>query len=269
MVSLLYEVLLEHRTVFELAQTIRCSRRNGTRNRSDNVRIRIVAPVQARASEMLEAGRLAPIADLAPHMLRRTFASVLADLGVPPRRAMYLHHHADPKFTMRIYQRVLDWGEERRRWCAPQAPFRAAQGAFTVLTGRDLRRMIEGPREKVTGTHGTSPLAGTKKLRKCGALRAADGIRTHDLLHGKQSLPDCLRRQLPANGSFLLSLLTARVSEMSPMRRLEDRMRTGGADRPPLSLEGCACAASAERMRERVGSRRRLSLIVIPSGLRL
>jgi hypothetical protein len=43
-----------------------------------------------------------------PHMLRRTFASILAELGIPPRRAMYLLGHTDPTLTMAVYQQVLD-----------------------------------------------------------------------------------------------------------------------------------------------------------------
>lgn len=44
------------------------------------------------------------------HTLGRTFASILAEVGVPPRRAMYLLGHTDPTLTMRVYQQVLDMG---------------------------------------------------------------------------------------------------------------------------------------------------------------
>jgi hypothetical protein len=47
---------------------------------------------------------------MTPHTLRRTFASLLAEVGVAPRRAMYLLGHTDPKLTMRVYQQVLDMG---------------------------------------------------------------------------------------------------------------------------------------------------------------
>jgi hypothetical protein len=47
---------------------------------------------------------------MTPHTLRRTFASILAEIGVPPRRAMYLLGHTDPTLTMRVYQQVLDMG---------------------------------------------------------------------------------------------------------------------------------------------------------------
>jgi integrase len=45
-----------------------------------------------------------------PHTLRRTFASILAECNVPPRRAMYLLGHTDATLTMAVYQQVLDLG---------------------------------------------------------------------------------------------------------------------------------------------------------------
>jgi hypothetical protein len=42
--------------------------------------------------------------------LRRTFASILAECDVPPRRAMYLLGHTDPTMTLGIYQQVMDMG---------------------------------------------------------------------------------------------------------------------------------------------------------------
>lgn len=71
--------------------------RNGGRQTPDNVRARILAP----------AGEAIGI-HVTPHMLRRTFASMLAELGVPPRRAMYLLGHTNPTLTMAVYQHVLD-----------------------------------------------------------------------------------------------------------------------------------------------------------------
>ena len=76
----------------------------------DNVRARILAPLRRRANELLEAEGRLPIAHMTPHTLRRTFASILAACDVPPRRAMYLMGHTDPKFTMGVYQQVLDMG---------------------------------------------------------------------------------------------------------------------------------------------------------------
>jgi hypothetical protein len=52
----------------------------------------------------------AVIGHMTPHTLRRTFASILPEVGVPPRRAMYLLGDTDPTLTMRVYQQVLDMG---------------------------------------------------------------------------------------------------------------------------------------------------------------
>jgi integrase len=111
--------------------------RNGTAQRPDNVRSRILAPVHARANEVLaQDGRL-PIAHMTPHTLRRTFASILAATNVPPRRAMYLLGHTDAKLTLSVYQQVLDMGAgsievlEGVLGCS-------LQEACDVLTGRVL-----------------------------------------------------------------------------------------------------------------------------------
>jgi integrase len=149
MVPRLYEVLLEHRAEFAYGPNDPVfATRLGTRNTPDNVRARIVAPVHVQANELLKAARLAPIARLTPHTLRRTFASILAELGVPPRRAMYLLGHRDPKFTMRVYQQVLNMGGggqdqlERSLGCT-------CEEAFVVLTGRVVRGLIEDPLGKM------------------------------------------------------------------------------------------------------------------------
>ena len=84
--------------------------RNGTAQRPDNVRSRILAPVHVRANELLAADGRLPIAHMTPHTLRRTFASILAATNVPPRRAMYLLGHTDAKLTLSVYQQVLDMG---------------------------------------------------------------------------------------------------------------------------------------------------------------
>jgi hypothetical protein len=84
--------------------------RNCTRNTQDNVRRHVVEPVRDRANELIAKAGQPAIARLTPHTLRRTFASILAECGVPPRRAMYLLGHTNPKLTMAVYQQVLDMG---------------------------------------------------------------------------------------------------------------------------------------------------------------
>lgn len=111
MVPALREILLEHRAEhpYGLGDPV-FPTSNGTRNTTHNVRRHVIDPVRARANELLlEAGRPA-IRRLTPHTLRRTFASILAECNVPPRRAMYLLGHTDPTLTMAVYQQVLDLG---------------------------------------------------------------------------------------------------------------------------------------------------------------
>jgi Phage integrase family len=84
--------------------------RNGTRQDPDNVRSRLLPRLRQRANELLETRGYRKIGHLTPHTLRRTFASLLAEVGVPPRRAMYLIGHTDPTLTMRVYQQVMDMG---------------------------------------------------------------------------------------------------------------------------------------------------------------
>lgn len=109
----------------------------GKRNHSDNIRARIVAPAHDRANELLTRDGQGSIAHLTPHTLRRTFASLLAEVGVSPRRAMYLLGHTDPNLTMRVYQHVLDL-----RGSAPEQLEEllgcTVDEAFWVLSGREF-----------------------------------------------------------------------------------------------------------------------------------
>lgn len=112
--------------------------RNGTRQQPDNIRSRLLAGVLERANERLADAGERPIRHMTPHTLRRTFASLLAEIGVSPRRAMYLLGHTDPKFTMRVYQQVLDLGG-----AAPEQ-LELVLGctvdeAFWLLSGREPR----------------------------------------------------------------------------------------------------------------------------------
>jgi len=110
-VPALRELLIDHRAEYMyLPQEPLFATRSGRRNTPDNIRNHILAPAHARANELLRARGLPEISHLTPHTLRRTFASILAECGVPPRRAMYLLGHTDSSFTMRVYQQVLDMG---------------------------------------------------------------------------------------------------------------------------------------------------------------
>jgi integrase len=162
--------------------------RKGTRQDPDNVRSRLLPRLRQRANELLEKRGYRKIGHLTPHTLRRTFASLLAEAGVPPRRAMYLIGHTDPTLTMRVYQQVMDMG---------------GGGPET------LERVLGCPQDEACAIWCERPVSGLKRTQSRnpsatvssgGVLRsgnplwervsgeAAEGIRTLDLLHGKQTL---------------------------------------------------------------------------------
>jgi hypothetical protein len=137
--------------------------RNGTRQQPDNVRARILAPIRERANELLEAEGALPIAHMTPHTLRRTFASILAVCDVPPRRAMYLLGHTDPKLTLGVYQQVLDMGK----------------GSVEILeqalgcTLAEARAIYNGERPD-SGVPGTNPEPATKKASAAAGRHAGE-----------------------------------------------------------------------------------------------
>jgi integrase len=110
MVPALHETLLAARAERETHGGLAFPTRNGTRQHPDKVRSRLLTSVRERANELLAEREQPLIGHITPHTLRRTFASILAEVGVPPRRAMYLLGHTDPTLTMRVYQQVLDMG---------------------------------------------------------------------------------------------------------------------------------------------------------------
>ena len=120
--------------------------------------------------------------------LRRPFASILAEINLPPRRAMYLIGHTDPTLTMRVYQQVIDMGDgglearEKLVGCT-------LEEAFALLSGRGVLSTNCSP----AGKWPPSPSRGVgrkalKPLAGGDFSEAAEGTRTLDLLHGKQTL---------------------------------------------------------------------------------
>ncbi len=110
MLPTLHEILLTQSAERRARKAPAFLTRNGTRQHPDNIRARLLTGVLERANTLLADREQQPIAHMTPHTLRRTFASLLAEIGVSPRRAMYLLGHTDPKFTMRVYQQVLYLG---------------------------------------------------------------------------------------------------------------------------------------------------------------
>ena len=90
--------------------------RGGPRTK-DNVRLRILRPVLARAEELLEArGQASLPPGITPHSLRHTFTSLLFAIGEDPVSVMRQLGHTDPAFTLRAYAHSMsrDAGERER-----------------------------------------------------------------------------------------------------------------------------------------------------------
>ena len=107
--------------------------RAGTPQTPDNVRTHVVEKVVRAAN-----ARGAQIEHCTPHSLRRTFASILAEIGVPPRRSMYLLGHTDAKFTMSVYQHVLDLNDDKLDTLETVLGCTVSE-AFELLAGRRRR----------------------------------------------------------------------------------------------------------------------------------
>ncbi|MGH3642599.1 MAG: tyrosine-type recombinase/integrase [Mycobacterium sp.] len=108
--------------------------RAATPQTPDNIRTHVIEPIVRTAND-----HGAGIEHCTPHSLRRTFASILAEIGVPPRRAMYLLGHTDAKFTMGVYQHVLDLNDDRLEALETILGCTATE-AYGTLAGRRQRR---------------------------------------------------------------------------------------------------------------------------------
>jgi integrase-like protein len=148
MLPAVYDLLLEHKAEFDFgAHDPVFANRNGQRNAVDNVRRTIVETAVERANELLVARAQREIVHCTPHTLRRTFASILAEVNLPPRRAMYLLEHADPTLTMRVYQQVIDMREGGVQTLEQAIGCTIAE-AFTLLSGRAVLAPNWHPSEK-------------------------------------------------------------------------------------------------------------------------
>jgi integrase len=139
MVPALREILIAHRAdrPYGPADFV-FPTRDGT-GKPSNVRSTIIDAAHERANEMLEASGETLIGHCTPHSLRRTVASILAELGLPMRRAMYLLGHTNPRFTIAVYEQVMDMSDGGLETIEKLLGGRA-DDLFTVLSGRAARR---------------------------------------------------------------------------------------------------------------------------------
>jgi hypothetical protein len=101
---------------------------------------------------------------------------------------MYLLGHTNAKLTTEVYQQVFDMGdggldtlETAIGWTLDEA--------FSMVSGRGVSSTNRLPAEKAppSSAYGVSWKA-RKRLRRGDFPKAAEGTRTLDLLHGKQTL---------------------------------------------------------------------------------
>ncbi len=72
----------------------------------DNVRQRVLGPVLKKTNELREQRGLAPLPQVSPHALRRTYISLLIEAGAPLPYVMRQVGHEDSRTTLEVYAQV-------------------------------------------------------------------------------------------------------------------------------------------------------------------
>jgi integrase len=80
---------------------------SGGRQNPSNIRNRVIAPAEARASQTLSARGYAALPHLTPHSCRRTFASILYALGEQPPVVMAEMGHTSPSLALAVYAQAM------------------------------------------------------------------------------------------------------------------------------------------------------------------
>jgi integrase len=122
MLPLLREILTEHRAQ-KIQEGLPTSPEDpllitatGKPRDRHNVRQRVVAPVVAKAEQLLAQRGGQPLPQgISPHKLRHTFASVLIAIGKDPAYVMHQLGHTDPAFTLRVYAHVMRRSPQERK----------------------------------------------------------------------------------------------------------------------------------------------------------
>jgi len=149
----------------------------GGRDDESNVR-RLLARAVAAANGTLDGQEAQPIpAGLTPHSLRRTYISLQLAGGADVRYVMGQVGHTDPGLTLRIYAQVID--SDRGHGAHVDELVGAADWAPMGTGGRS-----DHDQEAESG----EPLDAENPAVAGFSDEADEGIRTLDLLHGKQTL---------------------------------------------------------------------------------
>jgi integrase len=86
--------------------------RTGAMDSRNNIRRRVVVKAVENANPKLAELGIAPIGKLAPHGLRRTYATLREACGDPPSYTAKMLGHVDSRFTLRVY---AESGEHREQ----------------------------------------------------------------------------------------------------------------------------------------------------------
>jgi integrase len=145
----------------------------GRKHNPSNLRRDVLRPAVTAANEKLAKDGLAPIGKLGFHRLRRTWASMRCVCGDDPRYTATQGGWEDARFVLRVYAQAA---KRRERLSGPhlKAYDRAIEWAQMGTSD------VVAPE--------TVPVEATKTPPSGVFLKADDGTRTHDLLHGKQTL---------------------------------------------------------------------------------
>ncbi len=110
----LREVLSEYRTRTEHGESgdLVFPTSKGHRDSPSNVRNRLLAKAVENANESLQESAQEPIVGVTPHLLRRTFISLLLATGADVPYVMAQAGHSDPKTTLGIYAQVIASGTD-------------------------------------------------------------------------------------------------------------------------------------------------------------
>lgn len=118
--------------------------RTGNRCNKDNLRLRVIAPVVARANEIRTADDQAPIrAHVTPHTFRRTYITYMIAAGYDLPYVQAQVGHADPAVTLLIYAQVMRRADRDQL----RAEIRGLLGVTDPASNGDVR-LSDRTREK-------------------------------------------------------------------------------------------------------------------------
>jgi integrase len=88
--------------------------RRGTFRNKDNLNQRVISPVQEAAQGLRAEQGLPPLpTDLSAHVFRRTYATLMAEAGAPPKYVQKQLGHGSARLTLDVYTRLSDRQDRR------------------------------------------------------------------------------------------------------------------------------------------------------------